>query len=346
MKRLLHVRRLKVRPFPCALQFLVDLVVLTLALAFSFLPSLSLSLFSLSRSPQDVYTGGLGSYTLTLMVIFFLRKSCGALTKSRRGGSRLMSARKGSMDGSECSDTMSVTSASWPCLQSPSTSPKSPAQSSTPHGCPPSPGTAVDKLEQLPSPALKPVAEDAMRALRGSSSDELDVPVLSLHRIKMQQKMQQMAPGARSPSCSSVTSVQSTDSIASSLLSSSSARGRRSARQRRSCELGKLLCEFCHFFGNFDATSTGISVQEGRVHSFPHSGHFPLVVEDPFQPGVNVACGSFTFWHVQETFRNAALLLGQSGSTAQTLFALLNLFPQANTQIPRPAGNGTDHTPL
>jgi hypothetical protein len=219
----------------------------------------------------------------------------------------------------------------------------------------------VDKLEQLPPPALKPsgeakqggtpLDEDAVRASRGSSSDEVDLPILSLHRLKMQQGMQQMAPGARSPSCSSVTSAQSTDSIASSLLSwnstSSSSRGRRSARQRRSCELGTLLCEFCHFFGELDATSTGISVQEDRVYSFPHHGRFPLVVEDPFQPGVNVAYGSFAFWHVQETFRQAALLLGQ-GSTAQTLFALLNLFPhQDNTQIPRPAGSGTAaHTPL
>jgi len=54
LKRLLHVRRLKVRPFPCALQFLVDLVVLTLALAFSFLPSLSL--FSPSLALRRMFT--------------------------------------------------------------------------------------------------------------------------------------------------------------------------------------------------------------------------------------------------------------------------------------------------
>ena len=56
LKRLLHVRRLKVRPFPCALQFLVDLVVLTLALAFSFLPSLSLALFSPSLALRRMFT--------------------------------------------------------------------------------------------------------------------------------------------------------------------------------------------------------------------------------------------------------------------------------------------------
>lgn len=54
LKRLLHVRRLKVRPFPCALQFLVDLVVLTLALAFFFLPSLSL--FSPSLALRRMFT--------------------------------------------------------------------------------------------------------------------------------------------------------------------------------------------------------------------------------------------------------------------------------------------------
>ena len=331
-----------------------------------------------------MYTGGLGSYTLTLMVIFFLRKATrrSALDppRNRQGAkARRKPRRRKDVDGMvECSDTTSATTrmSSLSPAMSPKTSsasPESPAQSKSP-AQPPAPPLAhniaakagVEKLSQLPPPvmvasesrpplSLQPIDESKDVDPKGSTEEEstdegkvhagvgissddvMELPLslssLRLHKIKGDRK-EEVAAGARSPTTSSVASCDSQgtassaaswNSMASTSTNGGSGNRRRSSRQRRSCELSKLLIEFFYFFAHLDSTRWAISVQEDSVYCFQHDGQFPLVVEDAFQPGVNVAYGSFAFWHVQEAFLHAAQILSAPEASAATLFSLLHL---------------------
>ena len=94
-------------------------------------------------------------------------------------------------------------------------------------------------------------------------------------------------------------------------------------------DLGETLRSFFAFFGNLNCSQVGLHVddEKGAVF-FSHPGKFPLVVDDPLNPGMNVAYGSFGFWNVQVAFKEAAMALQKGKATAADLYGLLDLLDE------------------
>lgn len=199
-------------------------------------------------------------------------------------------------------------------------------------------GTEVSDLSPHASPFLPPrtAAEDEARALAA----QIESAPLDLGPGVASPRPTEDTPKSTSTTLQALPAVASTERSVEHRETDNSSASRAAVvtpvpepvslpLDDNDMDLGETLRSFFAFFGNLNCSQVGLHVddEKGAVF-FSHPGKFPLVVDDPLNPGMNVAYGSFGFWNVQLAFKEAAMALQKGKATAADLYALLDLLDE------------------